>query len=250
MSVMAQLPLPRLARPELRYVRAPEPVVFPESALMPETITHLEVRTFLYGLLRFALGPGHSVGSDQFVYWNARDPRQCLAPDAFVKLGVPQTAFGSWKTWERGGPPELAVEILSDSDADAGPWETKLERYRELGVRELACFDASAAEGERLRVWDRVADDLVQRVVTGDRTPCLTLGVDWVVEPLESIPRLRLMGDGGLLVATREEVANAVAREATALAREEGEARARAEARAQEAEDRVRALQAEIDRRR
>jgi hypothetical protein len=44
--------------------RAPEPVEFPEEELMPESKLHLVLRFFLFRLLRFALGPGHRVGSE------------------------------------------------------------------------------------------------------------------------------------------------------------------------------------------
>jgi Uma2 family endonuclease len=216
MGVMAHLPFAR-PRPELRYVRPPEPVVFPESAIVPENKSHLVLRTFLFRLLRAALGPEHSVGSEQFVYWNARDPKRSLSPDAFVKLHVPDTSFPTWKTWENGGVPELAVEILSPSDADAATWEGKLARYCELGVRELVWFDRSAPEGERLRVWDRVKDDLVERVVAGDRAPCLTLGVDWVVRPVESeATGLRLVDGEGRLLLVPEEAARVALAEAEA----------------------------------
>ena len=73
--------------------------MFLEEAEVPEGTAHLIVCTFLYGLLKFALGPEHSVGSDQFVYWNASNPRRKLSPDVFVRLGVQQAMFGSWKTW-------------------------------------------------------------------------------------------------------------------------------------------------------
>jgi Uma2 family endonuclease len=208
MPVMAHLPFPRSSRPrpELRYVRPPEPVVFPESAPMPENKSHLVLRTFLFRLLRFALGPDHSVGSEQFVYWNARNPRQTLSPDVFVKLDVRDAAFASWKTWEQGGVPELAIEITSPSDADAMSWRDKLGRYGELGVREVVRFDPAAREGERLRVWDRVQDDLVERVVAADRTPCLTLGVDWTVRPVETeAVGLRLVDNHGHLLEVPEE---------------------------------------------
>ncbi|NVL73167.1 Uma2 family endonuclease, partial [Escherichia coli] len=112
--------------------------------------------------------------SDQFVYWNGRDPQRCMAPDAFVYWGTPDEPFPVWKTWERGTP-QLAVEIASSSDRGAAVWESKLELYQELGVRELVRFDAEAAPGARLRVWDRTEDDLVERDVTGDATPCVTL---------------------------------------------------------------------------
>jgi Uma2 family endonuclease len=230
MAIMAHLPIPRSsrARPELRYVRDPEPVVFPESELMPESKSHLIVRTFLFRLLRHALGPSHSVGSEQFVYWNARDARRSLAPDVFVKLDVADSSFRSWKTWERGGVPELAIEIVSPSDGDATSWEEKLLRYAELGVGELVRFDPEATEGARLGVWDRVRDDLVERVVTGDKTPCVTLGVDWVVRAVETEPAgLRLVDGDGRLLEVREEM----------------EARERAAA-----EARVRSLEEELGR--
>ena len=80
------------------------------------------------GLLRLAADPGHSVGSDQFVYFDASDARRCLAPDAFSKRGVPFDLFESWKTWERGVP-ELCVEILSVSDTQEKlAFREKLER--------------------------------------------------------------------------------------------------------------------------
>ena len=168
---------------------------------MPETKLHLKLRTALYLILTRELAPRACIGSDQFVYWNAKDPRRCLAPDAFVKLGGHDDEFRSWKTWERGTP-ELAVEILSDDE----DWEEKLDWYHELGVRELVSYDPSRA---RLRVWDRVSEDLVERVVEGPTTPCLTLGLHWVICPLAGEPVLRLAHDaeGASLLPTAEEAA-------------------------------------------
>jgi Uma2 family endonuclease len=168
---MAQLRFPPVrALPELRYVRAPEPLDFPEEALMPESKTHLVLRTFLFRLLRFALGPAHRVGSEQFLYWNAADTTVSLAPDAMVRLNVPDARFKTWKTWEEGGVPDLAIEVVSDSDRRG--WSEKLSDYRAIGVKELVRFDPAAPEGKRLRVWDRVREDLVAaRVDTIATTP-------------------------------------------------------------------------------
>jgi hypothetical protein len=205
---MAQLRLPHPSPtpPEVQHLRAPQPIHYPEEAEVPEGKTHLILRMFLFALLRFALGGDHSVGSDQFVYWNARDPRRCLSPDVFVKLGVPDSSFGTWKAWERGGPPELAVEIVSPNEGDGVGWEEKLARYHELGVKELLRFDPEQAEGRRVRAWDRIHDDLVERQVTGDRTPCITLGLTWIICSVEGEPvGLRLADDAGQLLETREE---------------------------------------------
>src|SRR5262245_4315000 len=121
---------------ELRYVRAPVPVVFPSEAEVPESKRHLKLRTLLHQLLELAFADRAAIGSDQFVYWDPTDPRACVAPDAFVRLGEPDSLFESWKAWERGAP-HLAVEIISRSDARDRDWETTLSRYRRLGVSEL-----------------------------------------------------------------------------------------------------------------
>lgn len=213
---MAQLrlPLPTRAAQDVRYLRAPQPIHFPEEGEMPEGYTHLVLRTFLFRLLRFALGPEHSVGSDQFVYWLATDPQRKLSPDVFVRLGTPQTSFGSWKTWERGGAPDLALEIVSSNEGDGVSWEEKLRRYHEAGVKELVRFDPEGPEGGRLRAWDRVREDLVERQIAGERTPCLTLGLNWAVRPVEDQPvGLRLIDDEGRLLEAPEEAAQTRIRE-------------------------------------
>jgi Uma2 family endonuclease len=252
---MAQLRFPlNRPLPELQYVRAPEPVEFPEQAAMPESKTHLVLRTFLFRLLRFALGPAHRVGSDQFLYWNAADASVSLAPDAMVRLNVPDAPFKTWKTWEEGGVPDLAVEVVSDSDRRT--WADKLADYRVIGVKEVVRFDADAPQGRRLRVWDRVREDLVERRIVDDRTPCLTLGVNWVVCPVEDQPvGLRLIDDEGRLLEVPEEAAERARSEAEARAQVEAraradEARARAdEARArQAAEARIRELEEQLRR--
>ncbi|MBI2394713.1 MAG: Uma2 family endonuclease [Deltaproteobacteria bacterium] len=198
---------------------------------MPETMRHLKLRVALLSILERWLEGRGAAGSDQFVYWNARDPRRSLSPDVFVKIGARSESFDTWKTWERGGPPELAVEIVSDSDASELRWDEKLERYHELGAREVVRFDADAAPGARIRVWDRLSDDLVERIVEGDGTPCVQLGLHWVAAPLAGYPcGLRLSRDaaGADLLPTGEEA----------------EARARADA-----ERRVAELEAELAKR-
>jgi hypothetical protein len=243
---MAQLRLPPLSalRSEVDHVRPPRPIHFPEEAEVPEGKRHLVLRTFLFRLLRFALGPSHSVGSDQFVYWNARDPRRCLSPDVFVKRDVPDVSFGSWKTWEQGGAPELALEIVSPNEGDGVSWDEKLVRYHEVGVQELLRFDPEGPEGQRLRAWDRVRGDLVERQLAADRTPCLVLGLNWAVSPVEGEPvGLRLVDDTGRLLESEEEV------EARGRL-EEARARVEAEQALTQAEARVRELEAELAKRR
>jgi Uma2 family endonuclease len=216
-----------MATPKLqpvRHLRAVQPLHFPEQELVPEGLTHFYLRTFLFRLLQSALGDPHSVGCDQFVYWNAATARASLSPDVFVKLGVPQRSFGSWKTWEHGAP-DLAVEIISPNEGDGIDWQEKLARYHQCGVVELVRFDPEGEPGRRLRAWDRIDGDLVERLVEGDSTQCLTLGLVWVVCPVESEPvGLRLAYASGTLVASELETSNA-ARDREAAARAAAEAR-------------------------
>ena len=99
-----------------RYVRAPRPLHFPEHEQVPETKWHLELKTLVYQFLKVAFADQAQIGCDQFVYWDAANPRMCLAPDAFLRFGGPDELFGSWKVWERGAP-HVAVENISDHAA-------------------------------------------------------------------------------------------------------------------------------------
>jgi Uma2 family endonuclease len=196
----------------LQHVRPVVPLVFPssepESARMGQSGRHYLMCKALYEILRQAAGPESTVSCDAFVYFDAADPNRKLAPDGAVKLGVPQHVFDSWKTWERGSP-ELAFEILSPSDSpERWTFEEKLQRYRALGVSELVVFHADGEPGERLRVWDRIDDDLVERTVVDERTPCLTLDALLVVAPVDDLPaciRLARDADGRDLIPTDAE---------------------------------------------
>ena len=204
-SVSSEDTRPQGAEP-FEYVRPVRPLHFPVAAEVPETQRHLELRTALYQILRRALGAQHSVGSDQFVYYDASDPGACLAPDVFVKLGGGSEEITSWKVWERGTP-ELAVEIVSRSDAAETPWQEKLERYHRLGVRELLRFEQQAPSP--IRIWDYVDGDLVERKILSPSLPlCQVLGWYWVLGHDQSWgPMLRLAKDpeGKQLLQTEKE---------------------------------------------
>jgi hypothetical protein len=233
----AEAPFVREGR---RYLRRPVPVVFPVEEEMPETGRHLELRTLLYQLLKHHFADHASIGSEQFVYWNPTSPRDCCAPDAFVRLGAPHTVFDIWKVWERGAP-QLAVEIVSPSDKDDAPWDRKLERFRRAGFREVVRFDPENEQAP-LALWDEIGSDLVERDLSGPNARfCATLGLHWVVLPdalYGQVLRLARDAEGVELLPTRDEL-NVRAEEERARAEEE---RARAEEeRARAEEERARA---------
>lgn len=171
----------------IRYVRPIEPLHFPSSDPeweMSESHRHGRLCELLYDLLRRALPDEEAcLGTDQFVYFDASNARKKCAPDAFVKLGAKAEPTSVWLTWKRGAP-ELCVEILSPSDTKEKLTLTeKLRRFHAIGVSEVVAFDVDAPAGSRLRAWDLVDGDLVERVVEDERTPCLTLGAYFVVAP-------------------------------------------------------------------
>jgi Uma2 family endonuclease len=217
-----------------RYVRAPVGVFFPDAERVPETKRHLEQRTMLYQILKLAFAERAAIGCDQFVYWDPTDPQACLAPDAFVRSGVRDDLFRSWKVWERGAP-EVAVEIVSSVDERDRNWDSKLLKYRRLGVGELVRFDPES-EPVSLRIWDAINGDLVEREAVGRCAESRHLPGFWLVvedEEQGSLLRLSHDGEGRHLYPTPVEHARA----------EEGAARVAAE-------QRVRELEQELQRRR
>jgi hypothetical protein len=163
---------------QLTHVKEGAPF-FPAEAEVPETKRHLKLRTLLYQVLELAFADRAAIGCDQLVYWDPTDPKACLAPDAFVRLGQPDSLFRSWKSWEQGVP-QVAVEIISDSDERDRDWDAKLSRYQRLGVAELIRFDPDATE-QALRIWDRVGQDLVERDLTRAPAKSRCLPGYWVV---------------------------------------------------------------------
>jgi hypothetical protein len=249
--VMTSNPAAPAGPGERRYLRQPIPLVFPSDEEVPEHKLHVELRTALYQLIQLGLGDRVIVGTDQFVYFDAGDPKRCLAPDVMIWVGGPDEIFGSWKVWERGAP-HVAVEMVSPSDAPPGPWNKKLQQYVQCGVREVVRFDPVANSG-RLRIWDRLDGDLVERDLSSPAGHlCDSLGLYWC---LSVDPRLGLMlrlsrdSAGVELLPTPEEAQRKTEtqwRAAQARQREAEEQARHAEAQARQAETRIRELEAEL----
>jgi hypothetical protein len=214
----------------LRHLRGVRPLVFPvsepEEERVPEGKLHVLLKLFLFQLLRDSFADRYSIGCDQFVFWNARDPDRRCAPDGFVKLDRPDDVFLSWKTWERGTP-ELVIEYEGEYSGKKLVWSERFERFAEIGTPEIVRFDYDGEPGARLRVWDRIDDDIVERVVEGESTPCLTLGLWWVVRDVEmGKPGLRLARDEGgmdMLLSRREADAKLIEAGARRIAELEAE---------------------------
>jgi hypothetical protein len=188
---MASSSSTRIGNMLIRHVRPPHPLEFPdeedEDVRVPEGKLHVLMKAELFYALKRAFEREHTIGCDQFIYFNAKNPRRRCAPDGFVKLGTPDFIFRSWKTWQHGAP-DLAVEIDCEHDGKRHSWKERFDRLWQVGVREIVQFLPEAKEGARLRAWDRIDDDLVEREVEGDVTPCVTLDLWWVVRPIGEVP--------------------------------------------------------------
>jgi hypothetical protein len=100
------------------------------------------------------------VGGDFFWYPVKGQPSTVVAADAMVIVALPQPvdlfSIGSYRQWEHGGHPALAVEVLSPSNT----W-TEMARkrrfYDEHGVDEYWVFEPRDATFE---VWVREAGRL------------------------------------------------------------------------------------------
>jgi len=157
--------------------------VYPTEEKVGEDLLQRHIVELLRPLIERYLA-AHGVkaltGADQFIYFRRGDIRGRVAPDVFVLPGVrPDRAIRSWKTWQEGIVPSLAIEVVSlDIDKD---YIDAPALYRELGVRELIIFDPDFeqdVERYRFQVYRQVGKRGMVRVsVTNeDRVPSRVLG--------------------------------------------------------------------------
>ena len=119
-------------------------VVYPESDGKPmaDNLTQGRViRTLVMGFdCLYAGQPDVLVGGDFFWYPVKGDPKIVIAPDVLVIQGTPKVELRSYRQWEHGGGPILAVEVLSHSNTWA-EMARKLAFYQRYGTQEYWVFD-------------------------------------------------------------------------------------------------------------
>lgn len=171
------------------------------------------------------------VGGNQFIYLREGDVDLRLAPDIYIIED--ETAriedIKSWRMWEHEGKgPSLAIEVVSDEyEKDYDP--AQLERYQQLGVRELFRYDPefylhprALKFGPRqlLTHWVRSPAGLLleQPVVQRRQVRCRLYDCWLVHQPPRSL-RLGVGPQGTKLWPTDAERATAEAQRAAAEAR-------------------------------
>jgi Uma2 family endonuclease len=83
------------------------------------------------------------IGGNMFVYYSLAQVRNkdFKGPDFFAVLGVPKGERRSWIVWEEGKAPDVVIELLSDSTAQADKNEKKLIYQNQMRVPEYFWYD-------------------------------------------------------------------------------------------------------------
>ncbi|MBE9251431.1 Uma2 family endonuclease [Dolichospermum sp. LEGE 00240] len=83
------------------------------------------------------------VGGNMFVYYSLAQLKNqdFRGPDFFAVLGVPKTERLSWVVWEEGKPPDVVIELLSESTANNDKNAKKLIYQNQMRVSEYFWYD-------------------------------------------------------------------------------------------------------------
>jgi len=206
-----------------------DPTLYPVNEKVGEDILQRLIMELLRPLVaRWLAHQGSSdfVGADQFIYYTQHDPHARVAPDIYILPGVSADAHvTSWKTWESGIVPSLAIEIVSQRRSK--DYYDAPGRYQDIGVEEFIIFDphwATRVRGEG-RCWQvyRQLDSQLRLVDSSreDRVRSKVLGCWLRSIGSERDVRVRLgVGDNGHTLFPTAEEAERAEKEA-ALEREQ-----------------------------
>ncbi len=172
------------------------------------------------------------------LFWTPHQP--AIVPDVMVSLDV-DTPDDLWEKrnrsyliWERGKPPDLVVEVVSNREG--GEAEGKLQRYAEIRVAYYVIFDPQKLLSERvLRCFELHGGQYVEMVKP--RFPELGLGLVLWEGSFEQIHDtwLRWCDLDGQLLATPQEKADQAQQKAEQAQQKAEQAEQKAEQAGQEA---------------
>jgi Uma2 family endonuclease len=83
------------------------------------------------------------VGGNMFIYYSLAQVKNqdFKGPDFFAVLGVPKKERKSWVVWEEGKPPDVVIELLSESTAKYDKTDKKLIYQNQMRVSEYFWYD-------------------------------------------------------------------------------------------------------------
>ena len=208
---------------------------------------------------RFLDRPDVYIIGNMLVYYRMNDTTVRVAPDVFAVFGAPGShPRDSWFVWREGKAPDFVLEVASRGTRVRDRIE-KRDIYARMGVTEYWRFDPTSRRSAPTLIGERLVNGVYQPIpVARDRAGILRgysaiLGLDIC---LLDGPELKLYDPvGGVWLRNhRESEAAATAAEAAQqeaeAAQQEAEAAYRTEARArQDAEARIRELEALLQQR-
>jgi Uma2 family endonuclease len=88
------------------------------------------------------------VGGDMFVYFSPRQVKNhdFRGPDVLVAQGVEKRSRKSWVTWQEGKPPDVVIELTSESTGDFDKGEKKRIYQDHLKAPEYFWYDPYSEE--------------------------------------------------------------------------------------------------------
>jgi len=166
-------------------------VIYPDGDDKPMAESFIQgivIRMLVAGFERlFAGRTDMIVGGDFFWYPVQGEPKTVVAADAMVIVGVEVPldilTVGSYRQWQQGGHPALAIEVLSPSNTRA-EMTHKRRFYEQHGVDEYWVFEPRDGTFE---VWVREAGHLVPVPNPADGWVSPTTGVHAHVEGIDLI---------------------------------------------------------------
>ena len=119
-------------------------IEYPETDGEPmgETDLHIDEIEYLRIALRerYRDEPGVYVASNLLLFYQKGHPETFIVPDVFVAWGVSKESRRNYLLWEEGAAPRVVVEVTSRSSRRRD-LSFKKELYERLGVEEYFLFD-------------------------------------------------------------------------------------------------------------
>jgi len=114
-----------------------------DDGMPMETERHKKQMDLLIDALAPWLGERGYVGGNMFVYFSLKQLKNqdFKGPDVFITLGVSNEERKSWVVWEEGKSPDIVIELLSESTAQADKERKKTVYQNQLKVAEYFWFD-------------------------------------------------------------------------------------------------------------
>ena len=187
-----------------------------EDSAVSESASHDLLRQYLANVARVRLASraGVTVGSGLMLFFEEGNREAALSPDLFVAFGkTPGGVDLSYKMWEEGAAPELALEILSRSTWRKDVTAKRL-LYEALGVGEYWIIDPAGLQPVPITGLQRGADGRYRVIAAAPSggVPSDVLGLEFVM--LDGECRLRDPRTGEIMLTYQESEAARRAAEA------------------------------------